>query len=79
MKLDIRQRNVIKWMITYMKNEKPKLNIMMSEGVDIEHTINWFQAILNGVQHESLNEWDSKQRLNIVREYYLDKLKKDIK
>lgn len=81
MKLTINQKNVIHWMVKYLLEEPNKdRHIKMDRTmVNINYTVEWFQRIANGEAHRYHSNMKAKRRLNLVRYYYLDKLKKDIK
>lgn len=81
MKLTDKQKEVIHYMVKYLKKDyktQRYINIH-NTAMNIDHTIAWFQHIWTGKLYQSLDDTDSKKRLNLVREYYLDRLKKDMK
>ena len=86
MKLSDKQKDVIHYMVKYLNEElengnHTKIYVMRMNNVnvDIKHTILWFRNLWKGNVYNLLPDKLSKERLNIVREYYIDRLKKDIK
>ena len=86
MKLSDKQKDVIHYMVKYLNEELETGNHetiyvikMNNVNVDIKHTITWFRNLWKGNSYNFLTDKLSKERLNIVREYYIDRLKKDIK
>ena len=77
MKLNINQKNVIFWMIKYLKLETTEF---ICDGMaDVKYTLDMFKHIYEDRDFKDINDHVKTERLNWIRDYYLERLKRDIK
>jgi len=78
MELSYSQGKVIDLMIRYMEDSPMKQSTQIgTESVNLRYTIKWFKEIQDGEDTRTLVS--KKRRLNLMRWYYMDRLKKDLR